>query len=324
LSSPMKTKQGKSVLHDKADRPIAPLKLNSSTYQGDEQKQVMWPHRSWNLLKQQAKTSATQKTRRMKSSEYFNGNDAMIPTTEEDWNIEYDDEIALLATPIPSYIEPLFSPSDEEDMFPVISPLSMNSFVSSSSPSCSTQRSFQSPTLSTEKSPTIWKRVSMLKPRKRLFQGNPILSSDKKKNPKEEIEIQFECFFEEEDEHPELYFPTTAPRDPAAATLFRRTSLTPSSWWTQALGTVQRGCRRRASSPRRPARSPERSAETADRGPASPDAHRDEEAIPPPPREAPLLQFHVPFHAAVSWEDNVPQIHYFDALDTSSVGVVFV
>jgi hypothetical protein len=291
----------------------------------------------------------------MKPSIHFNDNDAMIPMTEDAWDMENDDEVALLATPIPSFIEPLFSPSDEEDMFQIISPLSANSYVSSSSPSCSTQRSFLSPTVSTEKSPPLWKRVSILKQRKSAPKEKPILSRNKK-NRKEEIEIQFECFFEEDDENVEheLHFPSQDPKGSTKASLFRRTTVM-QSWWTQTLGTVKRSCRKVPPIRARPERSS--TPGTAPLGPSEEESQElitfeksclqgatshsheydgsssDEDNFTVHHRnmfvDAPI-QFHIPFivEPTSRWEENesLHHLNYFDTWDrdTSSTGMAFV
>jgi hypothetical protein len=239
--------RGISKRHGKDVSPLAPAKLNtSSLLNNSDTETAHLPHRCWTLLKQQQRRSSTHSS--CFNTLTTNADDSYdsIPTTEE-WNNE-NDEVSLLLQKQPSIIESVLESSDGEGFHVTASS------VSFPDPIRTPPRASSSPTVSNGKPQKLWKRVSSFK-KMNSHRNKEHALINKNKNSKNEIEIQFECFEEDDDDlaFSQHFFSSQQPATQKASkvSLFRRSSVT-ESWWTQTLGSVKRSIPTRQRSKRTP------------------------------------------------------------------------
>jgi hypothetical protein len=218
--------------------PLTPIKENVSlSFEGGKTKTIPLPQRRWNLLPPPKCSFATTNRDKRMMSALESDTDISISQIE-DWNDENDD-VTLLPPQKATNIESVLYPCDGEGFDvtssrtqPVITPYS-------------TQRLSSAPVVNSAKSQNLWNKVSSLKNMKNHWNQQPSAYQSKNKNRSKEIEIQFECFFEDDEYSANDEFLSSAPptiiRDASKATLFRKTTVL-QSWFTETIGAVKRGC----------------------------------------------------------------------------------
>jgi hypothetical protein len=236
--------------NDASPRHVPKVKDNELFSLDDEgYKNHHLTQRYWNILQTPRRSSSFVTSKNQLLSALESDTDRSMSPTDE-WNNE-NDEVTLLPQRLPQRKtfdkEPTVNCKDvnEEESDLASTPSSLRKAVLPSAPALNNG----------SRSQNLWNRISSFKSVKNQSNQGPSVDYTKKSRLRNETEIQFECFFEDDEcsfdvgkrftSSSSSSSPTPSPtitKNSAVPALFRRTTVM-QSWVTHTIGTVKRGRR---------------------------------------------------------------------------------